>query len=582
MEFSFEFWDGVFLGDANCVSDVCMYWNLRSLGVDALFWDRETGGPFADAIASDAEMAAAEDVATEGPSSARWYPCYLPLSPTRTDQLNDTVPADLRALLEPRLQPVIRWAVPDRIGRYAWRLRTTEPEQTVIHSDDLDATRSRIVVPLDNPPFRRGEGDDFQSWVVVISSEFADRGYRGTLKLPPLTDLNGWFGWEMGVVDGGVRVEHGAVGVITSRYSVSLDLVPIVGDRILTRVFERGGITAQRNSSGETARHLISQLGGWHAIRVLRIPGVRKLLSRNDALTGLSRVQAREAIRDGGSFESAEHFYVSGGRLATPDEVFDFLLSRRIFLPGLEIGCPQCLHKSFLAAGELADVVRCPKCSFEFLLAPSLKRDQWRYRLSGLLENRAHRLATQQPDSQPEAIPVLLALLMLSEHSSIRGSLLLETNHDLTGAAIRDCESDLLAMVHGDRDEETKPHVLVGECKGRGAVSQDDVDKLGTVVNALRESGLRADMLFATTRSEFTDGELALFKNYFESQQEPHPALRRPPILLTAEDMDSGPFSGRSSRDNYWNYGVFSSLVESTRVRYFDESTVDAIRNAAS
>jgi hypothetical protein len=73
---------------------------------------------------------------------------------------------------------------------------------------------------------------------------------------------------------------------------------------------------------------------------------------------------------------------------------------------------------------------------------------------------------------------------------------------------------------------------------------------------------------------------LALFKNYFESQQEPHPALRRPPVLLTAEDLDSDRYSGRSARDNYWHHGAFSSLVENTRVRYFGESTADAIRNA--
>jgi len=386
----------------------------------------------------------------------------------------------------------------------------------------------------------------------------------------------------MGALEGRLRVEPGAVGVITSRHSVSLDLVPIPSERILTRVFERSAIGAKRNSSGETARHLISQLGGWHAIRVLRIPGVRKLLSRNDALTGLSRVQARETIRDDGSFDAAESFYVSGGRLSTPNEVFDFLLARRIFLPGLELGCPQCLHRSFLAASELADMVRCPKCSFEFLLAPALKGDQWRYRLSGLLENRAHRLTTNQPESQPEAIPVLLALLLLSEHASIHGSLSLETNHDLTGPTIRDCESDLLAMVHGDRDDETRPHVLVGECKGRGLVSQEDLEKLRAVVEALRESGLQADMLFATTRTEFSDAELGLFKNYFESQQVPHPALRRPPILLTSEDLDSGPYSRRSSRDEHWHLGAFSSLVEATRVKYFGESTADGIRSASS
>jgi len=84
--FTYERWDGVFVGDATSVADVCSYWNLRSQGVDALFWDKETGGPFVDAVARDVAGAPPEDSNEEGPSPERWYPCYLASVPPERDQ----------------------------------------------------------------------------------------------------------------------------------------------------------------------------------------------------------------------------------------------------------------------------------------------------------------------------------------------------------------------------------------------------------------------------------------------------------------------------------------------------------------
>jgi hypothetical protein len=153
------------------------------------------------------------------------------------------------------------------------------------------------------------------------------------------------------------------------------------------------------------------------------------------------------------------------------------------------------------------------------------------------------------------------------------GGLIVEPNHDLRGPQIRACESDFIALLYGDRRGNAPAHCFVGECKGRGEVSEDDVLKLTGVIDVLRRSGIDADIVFSTTRASFTHEEMALFRTYYESQDVPHPALRRPPLLLAQSDLDAGPHNGRAplKTQNFLQYGTFGALLEATRARYFFE-----------
>ena len=574
---SFDSWSGVFAGDATSVADVREYWNLRARGVDAVFWDVSTGGPFQDLVAADV-VAAAKIAEADDDEHSRWYPCYRPIGPFVDyfkASFDMSIPENLRAAVEPNLRPVPRHDLVRAEPETLVTLRSTETQQVLAHGDEVTTERSRVVVPLTNPPFKRDEGGSMMQEFVVVLSSYGDRGYRGTMRLPFLPDLNPWYERELEAPFGGVRVEGEAVGIITGRFDPSLDLAPIPLSTLLRRIFERAGIVATPNASGEAARHLISQLGGRNALRVLRIPGVRRLLSRNDAITGLSRQQVLAQIDGGGTLATADPLYVAGQRRATPQDVFDFLLHRQVFLAGLEIGCPQCLHNSIYPPRELGDMLRCPKCSHEFLLAPKLARDQWRFRLSGLLENRAQRTSTLHTESQPEAVPVLLTLLFIGDRAPATGGMIIEPNHDLRGDAIEPCEADFLAVIYGDRHARAGVHCFVGESKGQGHVNEEDLMKLSRVVKVLRESGIDADMAFSTTRASFSDDEIALFRTYYEAQDVVHPSLRRPPLLLNGEDLDAGPYSPRDAftgRD-FLQHGTFGALIEVTRQRYFGDSS---------
>jgi hypothetical protein len=291
---------------------------------------------------------------------------------------------------------------------------------------------------------------------------------------------------------------------------------------------------------------------------VLRLPGVRKLLSSSAARRGIARGPARGLIHDRGRIAQADRIWIGGDELDAA-RVWEFLLHRRIFLPGLETICPWCHHASFYRPRDVDDELECPKCGRRFPLGPAIARDPVRFRISGLLEPRPDeeraRVEREPPTGetatteeagghQPAAVPVLLTLLFLNEWISGHDGAVFETSHNLKGEQIEDCESDFIAVTYGARPE-NHTHVLVGECKGRGRMTAEDMRKLSRVAEQVKASGLDCDIVFSTTRNAFTEDELALFRDRYAASSD-HPLLRRAPIVLTAAELDWNRYSAGS------------------------------------
>ena len=211
-----------------------------------------------------------------------------------------------------------------------------------------------------------------------------------------------------------------------------------------------------------------------------------------------------------------------------------------------ETKCPWCQHSSFYRPRDVEDELQCPKGGRNFALGPAISGDPVRFRMSGLLESRGDDAGSAgESDSQPGAVPVLLTLLFLSEWSSGHEAAVFDTSQALTGEGIENCETDFVAVTYGARPE-THTHLLIGECKGRGRVSAEDVRKLSAVAARMRESGgIDCDVVFATTREAFAEEELALFRQYHEESSE-WEQLRRAPILLTANELDFHLYDSRS------------------------------------
>jgi hypothetical protein len=567
----FEDAEGVFVGSARSLRDIRAYWNIRCALRDVLFWDATSadGGPFAPAIAE--QIMAAPSVEAEDVPWRRVFPCF---AVTTSDPAHIQLPPRLQELIAPNFQPSISALRHDAGITDLWRtglrdLPSTPELSVVAHSEEWGSDASRVVVPLPPTPLASRDFGTRQELVVSVRS-YVDSGYRGTLKLPFLPDLNDWYRWEVLPSVGSLRVQEEGFGAIDNLLGPTVDLLPLDRRKLLAKLFERAGIKAERSLPGEAAWNLLSQLGGYGALRILRLPGVRALLSSSAARRGLRRNRAKEMIRGQGAVIEAEPLFVGGRRLSA-DDVWTLLLERRIFLPGLELKCPWCQHASFLPAGDLGDEIRCPKCGRTFLLAPAIVGDPLRFRLSGLLEDRPGGTSADS-DSQPAAIPVLLALLYLSDWSFGAEGLVLEASHELSGDGVGACETDVVAISYGDRPR-PHTHLLLGECKGRGRVDTGDVEKLLRASQAVgATSGVECDLLFATTREEFDQEEIELFRTCYEQSSE-HEWLRRAPVLLTRRELESFRLASVGDDDRpdripgAWS--GFAQLVAWSTRRYF-------------
>lgn len=559
---------GIFVGSATSLSHLRAYWNIRSVGIDALFWDVASadGGPFAEAIRQRIE-----DLASRLNGDSDGFGGFTAYVAGRRESA--VIPEPLMALLPDGFRPwrtVIRYdgGISDYWSTGLRYLPSLSEQTLLAHTEDANEEESRVVIPLYSTPLKRVEGRRARQDLVVQIGTWSESGYRGTLKLPFLPDLNDWIRAEMGDLIHQMRIQEDAVGVIDDLEGPTLSLATMGHHKLLVKLFERAGIRIERSLPGEAARHVLRQLGAWSGCAVLRLPSVRTLLSLSRARRGLTRKHAVDVINASGAFADHDPSWIARRELR-PRDVWQFLISRGVFLPGFELTCPRCRHPSFFAPEQVSDEVRCPRCANRFALGPALERDPIRFRLSSLFVDDMRDQGVTDADHQPAAIPVLLALLYLGDWAASFEGLILETSHLVTGNQVDECESDVIAVAYGARDE-PHTHVLLGECKGSGRVDNEDLEKLSKARQALRESGIRCDLFFATTRDSFDTSEMELFSRAFEESSE-LPALRRCPILLTATELDRSRFSvpGTDHPDRFTP--GFDPLVFWTRRHYFEE-----------
>jgi hypothetical protein len=567
---------GLFVGNAGAVKDVRAFWNVRAAGYDVLFWDSSDpdGGPFAESINARIRHAAHQHDEADTPTNFRSFECFVVA--TRRVWHPDLPVALATRLSEANLRALCTSIVGDTgitdWSQTVYSLAATDLQDVIAHTEDIDDERSRVVIQLPRTPFRDRDISGHQACGIYVRT-YTDAGYRGTLRLPFLPDLDTWYSNETRSQVDGVRVGPEGFSVLTQFLGPTLDVLSVSPRRLLGQLFERAGLSLRRSLPGEAAWHLLSQFGPY--VSVLRLPGVRQLLTSSDARRGISRGHARQMIGTG--FEEAADLFIAR-RLADAAAVWDVLLQRRIFLPGMEIECAWCRHASFIPLRDLDDDVRCPKCGRTFAAGPAIERDPVRFRITGLLEEHPQRSPRPRRSQSPElsdvgqssSVPVLLTLLFLREWIFGGEALLLDTSNELKGVGIEDCETDFVALTYGRRIR-PHTHLLLGECKGRGEVDQADAAKLMAARERLLESGIDCDLVFSTTRQSFTQDEMALFAELHEQSSE-YSALRTAPILLTGDQLGHSRYSSRSGIDNqFQGEPGFNALVLWSTRKYFPE-----------
>jgi hypothetical protein len=449
----------------------------------------------------------------------------------------DEIPAGLAEIVGEDANPLRHAGLPT-----AWSeveppaLFTTESHSMLASAEEGADGRPVVHVALDRKPFSDARLDlETQEWVASVGTS-VEAQYEGTLRLPYLPRLNRFY-WDATLKIHEVRSEFDRLGVVTTPSDHALVVRPLQREPLVANVFALAGITASQSPSGHRAHQIVRQLGHLQRCRVFRLPGVRNLLKQREAHTGITFSRAAQYIGEG--FAAAEPFYVSGQRVDDPREVFRFLLQQRVFLAAHELTCPNCGLPSLHPARELDDEVRCPQCGHIFLLAPAIRGDQWRYRLTGLLaQPEQHVLPEDRPDRPPEAVAVLLTEVWLHDatHSD---QLLLDTNYAVRGDGL-DGEIDIVAI---ERGRLGRTGVVVGECRTEIPFTAQNMAKLELIATCLRAAGLDCFPLFATLRDAFSEEEIALFRDLRDRERYGDVVVARPPIVLTGADLERGDFA---------------------------------------
>ena len=537
--------DGIVLGDARDANDLALFWNLRATGADVVFCPRDDVPPLHAAAAAHIEQLLAVPRREIDRGIELWSTSEWPLDYVLPDRVAAALGDHQRVLAH------LNWRT-FRQPLNVPQLVAVEEVSVLGALEDDGYGNARVSLALPPMPFEGAGPELFQEQLLVRVSLLVDRDETHTLRLPYLPDLNDWHDRELTVVRSGVRIEvEGVAAFVTPRDS-SLSLrLPRRAD-VVRQIFARAGIEATPSAAGRAVDVIRDQLGGLQGSRLLRAPGVRKLLR-----TPKWR-----------NWETAHAEIARGGlpdqRNQTPADVLETLLARGALVAGLKLQCPSCRVRERYALDQLGEEMRCPRCRHTLASTPLLHDSIWEYAASGFFADEgAHG-----------AVPVLLTMMRLVHDATFERSIV--SSHDLRGDGIN-CESDLLVL---EQHHDGRLAVAVSECKDAGAIDQLDLDNLALVAERLRASGVECYLIFTTLRDEFSEEEIGRFRVYRDAiaDQWSHDtsnleSWRRPaPILLTPRELGQWELYPAADRDGLPHEHLIGlrELAANSAARYLD------------
>jgi hypothetical protein len=553
---------GVVLGDHESFEDLVAFWNLRASGFDIVFWPRNGSEQLRRWVVS--KLSSQDGDTTRFPAEVT----VLGEVGTKDDyeRLRDEV-ASLFPGVEPLAVSAIRSVLDDP---YIGGPSPQTGRRTILASVEERYGQVGLVAHLPEPPFQGVElGDERSSQLLAWSLEpWGGVDVEGwTFALPFLRELNEWYARQMTPANPfELRVQPEGFDLIRRAYERTAEIWPLFERALVARLFERASVAIRPSTPGQIADRITAALGGMRWTTFLRIRGVRRLLAKQAARSGIHFKHAAELVRD--RYESEESFNLFRSqhywRDVTPEGVVTFLLDRGVFRPGLELTCPECQLRPVVEADLVAAEITCPLCGAHFPLAPTLRRAKWVYQLSGIFRR----------EGGPEgAVPSLLAMGEILRSADVSGRNVMLTAHDL----IRDgfqCESD---FVYLEMDRYGRPSICVGEFKDWDEIESRDVENLTRIRRAVRDSGTECYLAFSVMRESFSEAELELFRRLADelSAEKPirrvlnEPAQAAPPILFTARELEADPVlrAGTAGAPHEYPHGL-RDLAENSAAIY--------------
>jgi hypothetical protein len=331
---------------------------------------------------------------------------------------------------------------------------------------------------------------------------------------------------------------------------------------LVANIFEVFGMKTEMSEAGRIASRLIQQMGGVQGCRVFKIAGVRALIEKHKPFQSFTRSGATQVIGEVDPVTNAPNFtrYESlfieprEGPKLKPHQVFDYLAKKNVFRVGLKFTCPNCELEFWTPLDDLATEITCEYCGQRFNVTPQLKDGAWAYRRSGLFGREDH---------QQGAIPVALTLQQLDTVLSGGAVFVTSMKIESDAAGFEACETDLVIISEkGFYDDRLA--IAIGECKGHGEITQEDVRKLSQVADKFPNDRIAPFIVFSKTAS-FTADEIARCRTA-------QPAGRRRIILLSDRELEPYFVYEWAEKDFVIDSTAISleDLANTTHALYFD------------
>ena len=577
-------WDtpGFFSGDADNINDLVCYWNLRACDIPLLFVDTNHLARYGETISAWGKI-------TRDMVSRRRHEFDQRIGVwIREERLENADRAEAaKEVIKPFADEQASSVHP--VGDGTWNgLNVRPPTMSIGEASALGVISDHSGTPgvsfsLNNKPFC--EDPYFHTQSLVASLSFMGGLYgdeQHTLIPPFLPELNEFYSRSMHFDHRKVKIESERIGLAIDACDKTESISALSVPDLIERIFGLAGFSARLSPGGLIARQLIAQLGGVDGARVLKIPGVRRLIRTHGPAaaftkeSALSLIASRDPDNPAALFTDHEQLYGGHHPFGTklePSAVFAYLVEMGLFRIGANLSCPYCRLGSWTPLDVLKQRLVCEMCGKEFDATRQLVEGKWHYRRSGVLG--AERNAQG-------AIPVVLTLQQFMTNLSMFRKGVYSPSLELspsTGSGRPNCEIDFVWVIPEPFPQKTI--VIIGECKDRGSgrigfaesgettgtIDSTDIDHLKAVANAFPRERFDTYIVLAKL-CPFTQQEIALAKTLNDRFQ--HRA-----ILLTDRELEPYHFYERAKSEFKAIRDHASrpeDLALNTTLMYFQES----------
>ena len=396
-----------------------------------------------------------------------------------------------------------------------------------------------------------------QKYVVSIDAHLNDIDFPDhTINVPNIPQLNKYYTKNISDSIDDIRGKGKAIDIITELASDFLTLNPIKKYGLIKEIFRYIGVEAKYSQAGIITKNIIENFGGIQSCGVFKIRGVRELLNSLNKEKFATSGYVIKNISLEGQFKEYEDLFIEPRESSklTEKDVFNFLLRKRVLMPGVELSCEKCKLKSWYSIDESKEFWKCNYCDSINQLILQLKTKahlKLRYRKSGLFS---------KDNNQEGAIPVILTLIQFNTMLRSSKNFIYTTSLNLNDNLLN-CEVDFCLLNIDRFDGEIE--IGISECKsGGGNINIKNIKDMKLIRDKFQEKNINCYFIFSKTSDQFTFNERKLFEEDLYKKDVPF-------ILFTNKELE--PFQ---IYDKYPKTKIFKKHVFSLKDMAQNTSTI--------